>query len=119
MNEKHELQVTYDEEDYEMLMILLYEDKISYYDLKGKRAVLIPFFYCGNADSEAIIHYIVLYNKESYLLKIHYYQEEEEIEYIYVLNDNLKEVTKDILTPKLRKHFIKQVKEKYAQYEDF
>lgn len=45
-NDKHRLEMEYEEEDYQMCMILFDENDISYIDREGSRIVFIPFFYC-------------------------------------------------------------------------
>lgn len=72
-NDKHSLSIEYDEPYFEMRMILFVEKEISSFDIKGRNAVFIPFFYCGNADETLEVSYIIFYNNYKYLKQMKFH----------------------------------------------
>jgi hypothetical protein len=89
-----------------MSLIKLRKEDIVFKSISNKPAVFIPFSYCGNADDDIIISYIVFYNKKKYLYHINL---EGENFCNYRLNDNLDNKLKD-MPQKLKNEFIKQLK---------
>jgi len=114
-NEKHLLDVQFDDPDYQMEMIAFNEEDISFYDLEGSKAVLIPFTYCGNSDSDKKLSYIVLYNGKNYLYHVSFRCNEDED---CSLNEDLDESMGD-LSSEIRAEITKRIQFRYGKAIDF
>ena len=114
-NKKHDLAIHYELEfeQYQMQMLLFYEDDIRYFKIKGAQAVFIPFFYCGNYDSINRVSYIILYNNKAYLKHIVFYCSENGKCRLWDDLPNLSDMSKV-----LKKKLISEV-EKYNDIKDF
>lgn len=113
-NEKHKLKIEYDEKKYQMCMILFNESDICYVDQNDVQIIFIPFFYCGNADSNIRVSYFILYNKLKFLRHIDFYCDEDGN---CRLNDNLKKKLKG-MPDYLKKEFVYQLS-KFKTIGDF
>jgi hypothetical protein len=93
---------------------LLYFDKneVLINDVDGKKAVLIPFFYCGNWDNDNMVSYLIFYDSKKYIEHIKYYCIENGN---CKLNDSIK--LKGMPTP-LKTFFINILKTKYKKASD-
>ena len=108
-------EIVYNDEDYQMEMILFRENDIWLEEFNKIKAVFIPFFYCGNSDSDIKASFIIFYNTKKYLYHINFHcTENGTCKVTDDLNTKLKE-----LSPKLRNSFIKSLKSKYKKYSDF
>ncbi len=114
-NKKHNLNLLYDEENYQMKMLLFYEKDIKFYKLNKTNSIFIPFFYCGNWENDVKVSYIIFYNNKKYLYHINYYCGEDAS---CRLNDNLNLKLKN-MPESLKKIFIKELKTKYKTSKDF
>lgn len=72
-NDKYILNVGYDEENYEMRMILFNKNDIVYKKKYGSQIVFIPFFYCANSDSIVRVSYIIFHNNQKYIKHIDFH----------------------------------------------
>ena len=115
-NKHGKLQALFNDENYQMEMILFYENDIEIIDVKKEKAVFVPFFYCGNFDNDIRVSYIVFYGDKSYLFHINYHCAEGDGCW---LNDNLKAKLSSIEDRHLKKVFIKKLKSEYKRFSDF
>ncbi len=114
-NKNNELNVTFDDPDYQMEMIAFNEKNIWFYTLKRTKAVFIPFSYCSNSDTDIKLSYIVMYNDKKQLYHISFKCSEDED---CVLNEDLNDTIKG-LDPKIKAELIKQIKSNYKKVADF
>lgn len=70
-------EVVFDDEDYQMEMILFRETDIWFFDLNKTKAAVIPFFYCGNSDTNVKASFIIFYGAKKYLYHLNFYCGEE------------------------------------------
>ena len=83
-------------------LINLIESNIFFKSISGKQAVFIPFSYCGMADDDWKITYIVLYDHKKYIYHINLRGEDfQNYKVVDDLNEKLKE-----LPAKLKKELI-------------
>lgn len=115
-NKQTELQVLFDDENYQMEMILFYEKDIEIMDIKKEKAIFIPFFYCGNFDNDIRVSYIIFYKDKSYLFHIDFHCAEGDGCW---LSDDLKAKLSSIEDRTLKKVFAKKLKSRYKKYSDF
>lgn len=115
-NKQTALEVVFDDEDYQMEMLLFYEKDIEIIDLKKEKAVFIPFFYCANFDNDIKVSYIIFYKGSGYLFHINFHCAEGEGCW---LNDDLEAKLSSITDRELKKIFIKKLKSSYKKYSDF
>ncbi len=108
-NNLYKVKAVYDEPNYQMKMIYFDESDIWYYDINGVKAVFIPFDYCGNADDDMVVSFIILYNKQKYIYHINLKGEDFAN---YRLNDNLNKKLKK-LPKELQPEFVRYLKAKY------
>jgi hypothetical protein len=90
-----------------MQTILFRESEIWFKELNRIQAVFIPFAYCGNADNDIQISYIVFYNHQASIYHINLRGEDFAN---YKIADNLEEKLND-LPQNLRKELIKHIEE--------
>ncbi|WP_343534910.1 hypothetical protein [Pedobacter sp.] len=76
-NKNFAQEIIFDDKNYQMEMILFREKDIWLTEYKGNKAVFIPFFYCGNADNDVKVSFIIFYNRKKYLYHIKFYCNEE------------------------------------------
>lgn len=68
--------LTYRHPDPQMSLIHFVKDEILIQDFKGRKAVFIPFYYCGGYETyDRKVSYLVLYNNKKYIYHIDYYCE--------------------------------------------
>ena len=93
---------------------LLYFNKneITINEIEGKKAVFIPFFYCGNWDNDNMVSYLIFYDNKKYIEHIKYYCTDNGK---CKLNDN---VTLKDMPSSLKKFFVKVLKTKYTSTKD-
>jgi hypothetical protein len=106
-NKNYSDTLTYSNPNYEMTLINLVENNIVLKLIAGKQAVFIPFAYCGTADDDKQIAYIVFYNHKA---TIHHINLRGEDFNNYKIVDNLDEKLRKI-PKKLRKELIKHIQE--------
>lgn len=104
-NSRYKLVMSYNVKNYQMEMIHLNEEDLFFCDLNGINAVLIPFSYCGNADDDMVISYIVLYAGKKYLFHINLRGSDFAN---YKVNDNLDKKLK-ALPDKLKSTLIEHI----------
>lgn len=115
-NKLVDLNVFFEDENYQMEMILFYESDIEIIEVKNEKAVFIPFFYCGNFDNDIKVSYIIFYKNKGYLFHINFHcNEGNECK----LNDDLQEKLMTINDKHLKKIFQKKLKSDYKIYSDF
>ena len=81
-------------------------------DVGGKKAVFIPFYYCGNWDNDNMVSYLIFYDNKKYIEHIKYYCTDNGK---CKLNDN---VTLKDMPSSLKKFFVKVLKTKYTSTKD-
>ncbi|NDV69866.1 hypothetical protein [Dysgonomonas sp. 25] len=111
-NEKYTDSLLYYNPHVAMSLIDLREKEIIFKTVARKTAAIIPFSYCGNADMDITISYILFYDRKKYLIHINYRSRHEGFE-DYHLYDNLDEKLKELPT-KLKKAFTEILKETTA-----
>jgi len=119
-NDKHTLnfQCNLPEETYMMHTWLIREKEIWVSEYNSAQIVFIPLFYCGNADSDTYISYIILYEGQKLSVDIQYQYEFSALGY-FRLNDDLKKKFHYIRPKKLRKKIIQELEVKYANQEEY
>jgi len=115
-NEKTYQELIFDDEDYQMEMILFRENDIWFFQSNGAKAVIIPFFYCGNTDTGVKASFIIFYNAKKYLYHINFYCNEDGKS---TLNEkNLKQKLK-ALPKELKSDFIGKLNANFSEREKF
>jgi len=115
-NDNYSTYIEYDDPNFEMEMIYLNESDICFGNGADRvRIVFIPFSYCGNADDDMIVSYIILYNNQKYLYHINTRDQSNNFAGPYLLDDDLDTKLKD-LPENLRAEFLKLIKSKYDLY---
>jgi len=115
-NNQVDLNIVFDDEDYQMERILFYENNIEVVEIKNEKAVFIPFFYCGNFDNDIKVSYIIFYKNTGYLFHINFHCSERNG---CKLNDDLKNKLAPIKDKNLKKIFEEKLKSTYKHYADF
>jgi len=117
-NEKYTLSIAYYDDNYQSEMIFFYEGGIHYQNIRGIRAVFIPFFYCHNYNLSLKLSYVILYNNHSYLYHFDYECcEGDENAGCALNNENLDEKFKNMYKP-LRKKIEKYLTSSYRTWKD-
>lgn len=113
-NKNYAVTNEYNDENYQMEMLLFYEKDIWFHVINKVKAVFIPFFYCGNMDTNNKVSYLIFYNNTKYLYHINYRCNEDNA---CTLNENLQLKLKDLPTG-LKKVFMKVLQSKYKKATD-
>lgn len=116
--EKVNFQCKLAKEEYMMHTWLIREREIWLSECCSVQIVFIPLFYCGNADSDTRISYIILYGGQKLFVHIQYTYEFTASGY-FVLNDDLEKKLDFVRPKKLRTQIIKQLKTKYTSQEEY
>ncbi|WP_312555365.1 hypothetical protein [Empedobacter brevis] len=111
-----DLNIVFDDEDYQMERILFYENDMEIVEIKKEKAVFIPFFYCGNFDNDIKVSYIIFYKNTGYSFHINFHCSEENG---CKLNDDLKNKLAQIKDKNLKKVFEEKLKSMYKHSADF
>jgi hypothetical protein len=104
--------VSYNYPDAQSGLLYFNKNEISINEIDGKKAVLIPFYYCGNWDNDNMVSYLIFYDKKKYVEHIKYYCTDNGK---CKLNDALK--LKDMPTS-LKVFFVNILKKKYKKASD-
>ncbi|GEM_PF-371506 len=74
LKNKKGISYTYRHPDSQMSLIDFRKDEIVLRDFNGKKAVFIPFYYCGGYETyDRKVSYIIIYNNKSYFYHLDYY----------------------------------------------
>lgn len=106
------------EETYMMYTWLIREKEIWLSECNSIQIVFIPLFYCGNADSDTRISYIILYENQKIFIDIRYDYNFEAFGY-FKLRDDLKKKFNFVQPKKIRNEIVKQLKSKYTRQEEY
>ncbi|WP_146191026.1 hypothetical protein [Sphingobacterium athyrii] len=103
-NNKGKTSVTYKHPHPQMSLIQFIQEEIHIKDLGGRKAAIVPFYYCGGYESyDMKVSYIVLYENKSYIFHLDYYcGEGVECKPVRTLQATLKNLPKDIRTYLIR-----------------
>jgi hypothetical protein len=95
---------------------LLYFNKneILISDVGGKKAVFVPFYYCGNWDNDNMVSYLIFFDNKKYVEHIKYYCTDNGK---CKLNDDVQEKLKSMPLP-LKSFFTNILKTKYKSTSD-
>jgi hypothetical protein len=104
--------VSYNYADAQSGLLYFNKNEISINEIDGKKAVLIPFYYCGNWDNDNMVSYIIFYDNKKYLEHIKYYCTDNGK---CKLNDNLK---LNGMPTSLKTFFATILKTKYKKASD-
>ena len=107
---------TYRHPDPEMSLIDFRKDEIVLRDFNGKKAVFIPFYYCGGYETyDRKVSYIILYNNKSYSYHLDYYcKGAQDCSPVKSFETQFKD-----LPPAIRLYFIKFLNNKYKLRASF
>ena len=119
-NKNHKVNAQYNlsEEDYMMHTWLIRGREIWMSECESVQIVFIPLFYCGNADSDTRISYIILYGGQVLFVDVQYLYEFSDPGY-FRLNDDLEKKIKSVRSKKLRTKIIEQLKTKYTNQKEY
>jgi hypothetical protein len=104
--------ISYNYADAQSGLLYFIKDEISINDVEGKKAVFIPFYYCGNWDNDNMVSYLIFYDNKKYVEHIKYYCTDNGK---CKLNDHLK--CKGMPTA-LKTFFANTLKTKYKKASD-
>ena len=104
--------VSYNYVDAQSGLLYFIKDEISINDVEGKKAVFIPFYYCGNWDNDNMVSYLIFYENKKYIEHVKYYCTDNGK---CKLNDNLQ--CKGMPTV-LKTFFANTLKTKYKKASD-
>jgi hypothetical protein len=65
--------VSYNYVDAQSGLLYFNKNEISINDIEGKKAILIPFYYCGNWDNDNTVSYLIFYDNKKYIEHVKYY----------------------------------------------
>jgi hypothetical protein len=65
--------ISYNYADAQSGLLYFNKNEISINDVDGKKAVLIPFHYCGNWDNDNMVSYLIFYDNKKYIEHVKYY----------------------------------------------
>jgi hypothetical protein len=65
--------VSYNYVDAQSGLLYFNKNEISINEIGGKKAVLIPFYYCGNWDNDNMVSYLIFYDNKKYIEHVKYY----------------------------------------------
>lgn len=106
--------VSYNYADAQSGLLYFNKNEILITDVCGKKAVFIPFYYCGNWDNDNMVSYFVFYDNKKYVEHIKFYcTDNGECK----LNDEVQVKLKSMPTP-LKSFFINILKTKYKSTKD-
>ena len=117
-NQTVSLQSSLTEEECMMQTWLIREQEIWLSECDSVQIVFIPLFYCGNADSDTRISYVIFYGGQKLFVHINYLYEFSADGY-FRLNDDLKKKVNFVKQKKLRAIIIEQLKTKYTNLEEY
>ncbi|MET7001502.1 hypothetical protein [Chitinophaga defluvii] len=108
--------LTYRHPDAEMSLIHFVKEEIHIRDFGGKKAVFIPFYYCGGYETyDRKVSYLILYDNKKYTFHIDYYckgaQDCKPVNSLAIL-------LKD-LSPVIRPYFITYLNKKHTSRNSF
>lgn len=108
--------LTYNHPDAAMSLIHFVKEEIHIRDFNGRKAVFIPFYYCGGYETyDRKVSYLILFNNERYICHIDYYckgaQDCKPVKSLAIL-------LKD-LSPTIRPYFIKYLNNKHKSRNSF
>lgn len=85
---------------------------VSINDIDGKKAIFVPFYYCGNWDNDNMVSYLIFFENKKYVEHIKYYCTDDGK---CKLNDNLKLKGMPL---RLKNFFTNTLKTKYKKTSD-
>jgi len=108
--------VTYRHPDSEMSLIHFVKEEIHIQDFNGKKAVFIPFYYCGGYETyDRKVSYLILFNNEKHICHIDYYckgaQDCKPVKSLAILLKNF--------SPTIRPYFITYLNNKHKFRDSF
>lgn len=119
-NIRYNLSVSYDDDDFQMEVIMFNEAAIWFHEINGIQAVFIPFFYCCMANSPTKVSYIIFYNNKKYLYHFGFLCEDLNFDCDCVLQESDKDLNKKLkkMPKELRSIFIEYIENKYKTLRD-
>lgn len=119
-NSRYSSDILYNDEDYQMEVIMFYEDAIWQRDIEGVQATFIPFFYCCMDNTPVKVSYIIFYNKKKYLYHLGYLCDELDPKTICTLQESDRDLERKFrkMPKELRGILIDYVETNYNTRED-
>ncbi len=76
-NRKGKVHVNYEDSSYAMEMIAFHKKYIWFSQYKKTKVVFIPFFYCGNEDTEVKLSYILVFDNKYFTYHFKFKKDED------------------------------------------
>lgn len=115
-NKKFNQTIVFDDQNYQMEMILFREKDLWLTEYHGTKAVFIPFSYCGNADNDVKASFIIFYNGKKHLYHLKFYCGDAGD---CKLNEKDLHLKLKALPKELKDHLIKKLKTNYTKGSQF